>query len=253
LDVISVSINTDSTFINKLEIEIESEISNIEKFKKLESQFEFDADKLRLSLSSWCGNDHPSLDRFLKSVSDEYKYREERFSDYNLFLEILANAKFQLKSKKNLLVENNKKNLTIKNFNVIQAVSKGAFAKVYVATTPLIKPNKYVAIKVMEKSLIYSKNMNQTIVDEVNIMAELYNSNNGNINSNKGNNKFNQCFVKFYSSFQTAEYLFISMEFLPGGDLLTLINKKKKLSEIETKFIMSEVTQGVLALHERGY
>ena len=40
--------------------------------------------------------------------------------------------------------------------------------------------------------------------------------------------------------FQDNKYLYLVMEYLPGGDLMTLLMKKDILSEEEAKFYMAE-------------
>ncbi|MFS7910593.1 putative protein kinase AGC-NDR family [Helianthus anomalus] len=35
------------------------------------------------------------------------------------------------------------------------------------------------------------------------------------------------CIVKFYCSFQDEEYLYLIMEYLPGGDMMTLRKREK--------------------------
>jgi len=41
-------------------------------------------------------------------------------------------------------------------------------------------------------------------------------------------------------SFQDEKYLFLVMDFLPGGDLMTLLMRKDILSEEESRFYISQ-------------
>lgn len=43
------------------------------------------------------------------------------------------------------------------------------------------------------------------------------------------------------------------MEYLPGGDLMTLLMKKDILTENETRFYMSELVQSVRSVHKLGF
>ncbi len=46
--------------------------------------------------------------------------------------------------------------------------------------------------------------------------------------------------VDLICSFQDDQFLYLVMEYLPGGDLMTLLMKKDILTEEESKFYMAE-------------
>jgi serine/threonine kinase 38 len=50
----------------------------------------------------------------------------------------------------------------------------------------------------------------------------------------------NPWIVELKCSFQDDKYLYLVMEYLAGGDLMTLLMKKDILSEEESKFYMAE-------------
>lgn len=50
----------------------------------------------------------------------------------------------------------------------------------------------------------------------------------------------NPWIVQLTSSFQDVKYLYLVMEYLGGGDLMTLLMKKDILSEDESKFYIAE-------------
>ena len=59
----------------------------------------------------------------------------------------------------------------------------------------------------------------------------------------------NETVVKLYYSFQDDQFLYLVMEYLPGGDMMTLLMRRDTLTEDETRFY---VAQTVLALQARG-
>jgi serine/threonine kinase 38 len=59
--------------------------------------------------------------------------------------------------------------------------------------------------------------------------------------------------VKMYYSFQDAVNLYLIMEFLPGGDMMTLLMKKDILSEEETLFYMTETVLAIDSIHHLGF
>ena len=50
----------------------------------------------------------------------------------------------------------------------------------------------------------------------------------------------NPWIVSLICSFQDQKFLYLVMEYLPGGDLMTLLMKKDILTEKEAKFYMAE-------------
>lgn len=61
------------------------------------------------------------------------------------------------------------------------------------------------------------------------------------------------CIVKLYCSFQDNEYLYLIMEYLPGGDMMTLLMRKDTLSEYEAKFYIAEAVLAIESIHNRNY
>lgn len=59
--------------------------------------------------------------------------------------------------------------------------------------------------------------------------------------------------VKLYTTFQDTHLLYKLMEFLPGGDLLTLLIESEILSEDTTRFYMAECVAAVQAVHALGF
>jgi serine/threonine kinase 38 len=59
--------------------------------------------------------------------------------------------------------------------------------------------------------------------------------------------------VTLYFSFQDENYLYLIMEYLPGGDVMTLLIRKDILSEDETRFYIAETVLALEQIHEKGY
>lgn len=52
---------------------------------------------------------------------------------------------------------------------------------------------------------------------------------------------------------QDDDHLYLAMEYLPGGDVMTLLMRKDILSEDETRFLMAETILALEAIHAHGY
>ncbi|TWU76148.1 Serine/threonine-protein kinase [Metarhizium rileyi] len=59
--------------------------------------------------------------------------------------------------------------------------------------------------------------------------------------------------VKLFTTFQDAYLLYMLMEFLPGGDLMTMLMKYEIFSEDITRFHMAECILAVEAVHKLGF
>ncbi len=59
--------------------------------------------------------------------------------------------------------------------------------------------------------------------------------------------------VKLYVTFQDAQFLYMLMEFLPGGDLMTMLIKYEIFSEDITRFYMAEMIMAIEAVHKLGF
>lgn len=59
--------------------------------------------------------------------------------------------------------------------------------------------------------------------------------------------------VQLFYSFQDAQTLYLIMEFLPGGDLMTMLIKYDTFSEDVTRFYMAECALAIEAVHKLGF
>ena len=138
------------------------------------------------------------------------------------------------------------------DFSILQRISSGAYGSVYIAkrkrkrrqmqaqeqavqigaldeekmTEGQEDPRMY-AIKVMAKSDILRKNQVAAVFAERSVMAALYNS---------------DFVVKLHHSFQSENHLYFVMDFIPGGDLYSLLQNLGVLEE-EVQYIYSGCLQ----------
>ncbi|KAG6608362.1 Serine/threonine-protein kinase CBK1, partial [Cucurbita argyrosperma subsp. sororia] len=61
------------------------------------------------------------------------------------------------------------------------------------------------------------------------------------------------CIVKLYYSFQDAEYLYLIMEYLPGGDMMTLLMREDTLTENVAKFYIAQSVLAIESIHRHNY
>ncbi len=57
--------------------------------------------------------------------------------------------------------------------------------------------------------------------------------------------------VKIYETFETLNYLIIIMDYVSGGDLLTFVKKRSKLSEQHAKLIFRQIIEALQYIHSQ--
>ncbi|CAI7862560.1 unnamed protein product, partial [Closterium sp. NIES-54] len=62
-----------------------------------------------------------------------------------------------------------------------------------------------------------------------------------------------KCIVQLYCSFQDDEFLYLVMEYLPGGDMMTLLMRKDTLTEDEARFYVGETVLAIESIHKHNY
>lgn len=124
---------------------------------------------------------------------------------------------------------------SIKDFEIIKPISKGAFGSVYLSKKK--STGEYFAIKVLKKADMIAKNQVTNVKAERAIMMW------------QGESDF---VAKLYWTFSSKEYLYLVMEYLNGGDCASLVKILGGLPEDWAKKYIAEVVLGVEHLHNRG-
>lgn len=124
---------------------------------------------------------------------------------------------------------------SIKDFDVIKPISKGAFGSVFLAKKKAT--GDYFAIKVLKKADMIAKNQITNVKAERMILMKQAES---------------PFVAKLYFTFQSKDNLYLVMEYLNGGDCAALIKSLGCLPEEWTKNYIAEVVLGLEYLHQRG-
>ncbi|KAK9055700.1 hypothetical protein SSX86_026785 [Deinandra increscens subsp. villosa] len=123
----------------------------------------------------------------------------------------------------------------VDDFELLTMIGKGAFGEVRICrekTTGTVY-----AMKKLKKSEMLRRGQVEHVRAERNLLAE--------VDSN--------CIVKLYCSFQDNEYLYLIMEYLPGGDMMTLLMRKDTLTDEEAKFYVAETVLAIESIHKHNY
>ena len=124
--------------------------------------------------------------------------------------------------------------ISIFDFVPIKIIGKGAFGEVRICK--YIPTGDIVAIKKMKKEEMHKKNQVLHVRAERDVLSEAK----------------NQWIVELKFSFQDQKFLYLGMEYLPGGDLMTLLMARDILPEEDAKFYAVEMVLAIESVHEMG-
>lgn len=125
--------------------------------------------------------------------------------------------------------------ISVHDFIPRKIIGRGAFGEVRVCRDR--KSNEVVAIKKMKKQEMIYKNQVAHVRAERDILT-------------LANNPW---IVELKCSFQDENYLYLVMEYLQGGDLMTLLMEKDILSEEMSRFYIAETILAIESVHNLNY
>ena len=148
-----------------------------------------------------------------------------------------------------------RRKISVFDFDPLKIIGRGAFGEVRVCR--LKETNEIVAMKKMKKSEMIYKNQVSHVKAERDVLVKAR----------------NQWIVDLKYSFQVKSIceqtpdlafalltllqdeknLYLVMEYLAGGDLMTLLMRKDILSEEESRFYISEVIMAIESVHKLNY
>ncbi|CCK70812.1 serine/threonine protein kinase CBK1 KNAG_0F01440 [Huiozyma naganishii CBS 8797] len=125
--------------------------------------------------------------------------------------------------------------LSLEDFQTIKVIGKGAFGEVRLVQKR--DTGKIYAMKTLLKSEMYKKDQLAHVKAERDVLA----------------GSDSPWVVSLYYSFQDAQYLYLIMEFLPGGDLMTMLIRWQLFTEDVTRFYMAECILAIETIHKLGF
>ncbi len=124
-----------------------------------------------------------------------------------------------------------RKKMTIREFEPLSIIGRGAFGEVRICRHT--ETGNIVAIKKMRKEDMLNKNQLMHVRTEREILTA-----------------DNPWIVSLKYSFQDDYFLYLVMDYLPGGDLMNLLMKKDILTEEEARFYTAEMILAVDSVHK---
>lgn len=167
-----------------------------------------------------------------KIKSLEWNVIMEKINSLDMSFEHKEQIKKEIYNYETLRLRKIRNKLTIYDYEPIEIIGRGAFGEVFVCRHNQTK--EIVAIKKIKKTLITQSNQLKHIKDEQEFMSKVYSN----------------WIVKLKCSFQEGDYLYLVMEYCPGGDLMNLLIERDILKEEEARFYIAEIILAVESLHK---
>jgi len=164
-----------------------------------------------------------------------YDKLEETMREEGLDDEQKGDRRLQHAAKETEFLRLKRSRLGVEDFEALKVIGRGAFGEVRLVQK---KDTGHVyAMKILRKADMLEREQVAHVRAERDILVEAD----------------HQWVVKMFYSFQDPMNLYLVMEFLPGGDMMTLLMKKDTLSEDSTQFYIGETALAIASIHKLGF
>jgi serine/threonine protein kinase len=141
-----------------------------------------------------------------------------------------------------LIAKESRKKISTADFESLVVIGRGAFGEVRLVrqkSKTQGEPIQIFALKSMKKEMMILKNQVGHVRAEREALAKAAAD--------------NPWLTALHYSFVDESHLYMVMEFLPGGDLMSLLIKEDTFPESVTRFFMAEAARAISSVHALGY
>merc|ERR1712141_733003 len=200
------------------------------------------SDSLRFSSHTWdkATKAKVTLENYYSNLISQHLERKQRLQRLEESLkdepeEQKSEKRAQHAVKETEFLRLKRSKLGVDDFDPIKVIGRGAFGEVRLVQK--IDTGHVYAMKILRKTDMVAKEQLAHVRAERDILVEADHT----------------WVVKMYYSFQDPVNLYLIMEFLPGGDMMTLLMKKDTLSEECSQFYVMETALAIDYIHNLGF
>jgi len=183
-----------------------------------------------------------TLENYYSNLISQHRERKERLRRLEESLQeptlpetVKVEKRTQHATKETEFLRLKRSRLGVDDFESLKVIGKGAFGEVRLVQK--VDTGHVYAMKILRKADMVEKEQLAHVRAERDILVEAD----------------HQWVVKMFYSFQDPANLYLIMEFLPGGDMMTLLMKKDTLSEEATQFYIAETAVAIESIHKLGF
>ncbi|GJM95187.1 hypothetical protein PR202_ga11895 [Eleusine coracana subsp. coracana] len=180
-------------------------------------------------------NHYKAQMRSLQERKERRWMLERKLADADVSEEEQNNILKDLEKKETEYMRLRRHKMGVDDFELLTIIGRGAFGEVRLCREKATS-NVY-AMKKLKKSEMLRRGQVEHVRAERNLLAEVDSA----------------YIVKLYCSFQDDEFLYLIMEYLPGGDMMTLLMRKDTLTEEESRFYVAETILAIESIHKHNY
>ncbi|KAM1424034.1 hypothetical protein ACFX1R_017860 [Malus domestica] len=174
----------------------------------------------------------------MKNIQERKERRwvlERKLASSDVPKEVQINLIKDLEQKETEFMRLKRHKICVDDFEPLTIIGRGAFGEVRLCREK--KSGNIYAMKKLKKSEMLKRGQVEHVRAERNLLAEVA----------------SHCIVKLYYSFQDAEYLYLIMEYLPGGDMMTLLIREDTLTESVAKFYIAQSVLAIESIQKHNY
>lgn len=178
------------------------------------------------------------FENLMKGTKEKQKRRvqlEEEMQKVGLSQDARHQMRQILVQKENNYNRLKRSKMDITMFEKISKIGTGAFGEVWLVRK--IDTNVLYAMKILRKTEVLKRNQVAHVKAERDILAEAD----------------NEWVVKLYYSFQDDKFLYFVMDYIPGGDLMSLLIKIEIFPEDLARFYIAELVLAIESVHRMGF
>jgi len=161
-------------------------------------------------------------------IERKYNIRDAKYSEWNIIMEKINSLEVSDEPKNKIKKEiynqevikyrKAREKQSIRDYESLSIIGRGAFGEVHICREK--KTGNIVAVKTIKKDILIIKDQVIHARNEQLFMSKVK----------------SPWIVELKASFQEDDYLYLIMEYLPGGDFMNLLIKKDILTEEEARF-----------------
>ncbi|XP_031373768.1 serine/threonine-protein kinase 38-like isoform X2 [Punica granatum] len=174
----------------------------------------------------------------MKNIQERRERRwvlERKLASSDVPKEVQINLIKDLERKETEFMRLKRHKICVDDFELLTIIGRGAFGEVRLCREK--KSGNIYAMKKLKKSEMLKRGQVEHVRAERNLLAEVA----------------SHYIVKLYYSFQDAEYLYLIMEYLPGGDMMTLLMREDTLTEGVARFYIAQSVLAIESIHKHNY